>query len=138
MFLLNRAVHARFGRVLIGIRENEARMEAIGFPTFRYRLAGFVIAAAIAARRRALRQSQCLCQPDDPALDQSATLVVMVLLGGLGYRYGGVIGATVLLLLEETLAALTDTWHLPLGAFLLAVVFIAPRGLAAVFSRPAR
>ena len=35
-------------------------------------------------------------------------------------------------------SALTDTWHLPLGAFLLAVVFVAPRGLAALFSRPVR
>ncbi|HJW53418.1 MAG TPA: branched-chain amino acid ABC transporter permease [Burkholderiaceae bacterium] len=139
MFLLNRAVQARFGRALIGIRENEARMEAIGFPTFRYRLAGFVIAAAIAGLAGALfANHNAFVSPTILHWTQSATLVVMVLLGGLGYRYGGVIGATVLLLLEETLAALTDTWHLPLGAFLLAVVFIAPRGLAAVFSRPAR
>ena len=139
MFLLNRAVQARFGRALIGIRENEARMEAIGFAAFRYRLAGFVIAAAIAGLAGALfANHNAFVSPTILHWTQSATLVVMVLLGGLGYRYGGVVGAVVLLLLEETLAALTDTWHLPLGAFLLAVVFVAPRGLAAVFSRPAR
>ncbi len=70
---------------------------------------------------------------------QSATLVVMVLLGGLGYRYGGVLGAVALLVLEEVLAALTDFWHLPLGLILLAVVFLAPRGLAGLAARrPAR
>ena len=54
----------------------------------------------------------------------------MVILGGIGYRYGGVLGALVLLLLEEVLAAYTEYWHLPLGVLLLAVVFFAPRGLS--------
>ncbi|MBS1134496.1 MAG: transporter permease, partial [Burkholderiaceae bacterium] len=66
---------------------------------------------------------------------QSATLVVMVLLGGIGFRYGGLAGAVALLMLEELLAALTDYWHLPLGLILLAVVFFAPRGLAGLFAR---
>ena len=54
----------------------------------------------------------------------------MVILGGIGYRYGGVLGALVLLLLEEILAAYTEHWHLPLCVLLLAVVFLAPRGLS--------
>jgi branched-chain amino acid transport system permease protein len=59
----------------------------------------------------------------------------MVLLGGIGYRYGGLAGATALLLLEEFLAAFTDYWHLPLGLILLAIVFFAPRGIAGALSR---
>jgi branched-chain amino acid transport system permease protein len=136
---LNRAVDARFGRVLLGIRENEARMEAIGFPTFRYRLAAFTIAGAIAGLAGALFANHNLfVSPAAMHWTQSATLVVMVLLGGIGYRYGGLAGATALLLLEEFLAALTDYWHLPLGLILLAIVFFAPRGIAGALSgRPA-
>jgi branched-chain amino acid transport system permease protein len=132
---LNRAVNARFGRVLLGIRENEARMEAIGYPTFRYRLAAFTIAGAIAGLAGALLANHNLfVSPAAMHWTQSATLVVMVLLGGIGYRYGGLAGATALLLLEEFLAAFTDYWHLPLGLILLAIVFFAPRGIAGALS----
>ncbi|AIT26597.1 putative membrane protein [Bordetella holmesii 44057] len=61
---------------------------------------------------------------------QSANLLIMVLVGGIGLRYGGVAGATVMLVLEEVLRQWTEYWHLPLGLLLLAVVFGAPRGLA--------
>jgi ABC-type branched-subunit amino acid transport system permease subunit len=58
----------------------------------------------------------------------------MVILGGVGYRYGGLAGAAALLLLEEVLSAFTPYWHLALGAILLAVVLAAPRGLAGLAS----
>jgi branched-chain amino acid transport system permease protein len=136
MLLLNRAVDARYGRVLVGIRENETRMEAIGFATYRYRLAGFAIAGGLAGLAGALFANHNLfVSPAVLHWTQSATLVVMVLLGGIGYRYGGVAGAFALLVLEEVLAALTDYWHLPLGLALLAVVFLAPRGLAGLLAR---
>ena len=133
---VNRTLDARFGRVLLGIRENEIRMEAVGFPTFRYRLMAFAIAGGLAGLAGALLANHNLfVSPATLHWTQSATLVVMVLLGGIGFRYGGLLGAVALLLLEEVLAALTDYWHLPLGLILLAVVFFAPRGLAAVVAR---
>ncbi|HQR22261.1 MAG TPA: branched-chain amino acid ABC transporter permease [Burkholderiaceae bacterium] len=136
MLFLNRAVDARYGRVLVGIRENETRMEAVGFATYRYRLAGFAIAGGLAGLAGALFANHNLfVSPAVLHWTQSATLVVMVLLGGLGYRYGGPAGAVALLVLEEVLAAFTDYWHLPLGFILLAVVFLAPRGLAGLLAR---
>jgi branched-chain amino acid transport system permease protein len=136
MVFLNRAVEARYGRVLLGIRENEIRMEAIGFATFRYKLVGFAIAGGLAGLAGALFANHNLfVSPAALHWTQSATFVVMVLLGGLGFRYGGLAGAVALLLLEEGLAALTDYWHLPLGMILLVVVFLAPRGLAGLFAR---
>ncbi|HQR75076.1 MAG TPA: branched-chain amino acid ABC transporter permease [Burkholderiaceae bacterium] len=136
MLALNRVVDARFGRVLLGIRENEARMEAIGYPTFRYRLVAFTLAGALAGLAGALIANHNLfVSPAAMHWTQSATLVVMVLLGGIGYRYGGLLGAGALLLLEEFLAALTDYWHLPLGLILLAIVFFAPRGIAGALLR---
>jgi branched-chain amino acid transport system permease protein len=54
--------------------------------------------------------------------------------GGIGLRFGGVMGAAVMLVLEEFLRLYTDYWHLPLGVLLLVIVLFAPRGLAGVFS----
>jgi branched-chain amino acid transport system permease protein len=126
-----RVLDARFGRVLTGVRENDARMESLGYPTFVYRLVGFVIAGAVAGLAGALFANHNLfVSPAAMHWTQSATFVVMVILGGIGFRLGGVLGAVALLVLEETLAAWTDAWHLPLGFVLLAVVFAAPRGLA--------
>jgi branched-chain amino acid transport system permease protein len=140
VLLMNRAIDARFGRVLAGIRENEPRMESIGFDTTRYKLVAFTMAGGLAGLAGALFANHNLfVSPAALHWTQSATLVVMVLLGGLGYRYGGVLGAIALLVLEEALAAVTDFWHLPLGLILLAVVFLAPRGLAGLAARrPAR
>jgi branched-chain amino acid transport system permease protein len=136
MLLLGRAVDARYGRVLLGIRENETRMEAIGFATYTYKLVGFAIAGGIAGLAGALFANHNLfVSPAALHWTQSATLVVMVLLGGIGYRHGGLLGALTLLTLEEILAGFTDYWHLPLGLILLAVVFLAPRGLAGLFAR---
>jgi len=136
LLLLNRMMDARFGRVLLGIRENEARMQALGYATYRYQLLAFVIAGAAAGLAGALfANHNTFVSPAALHWTQSATFVVMVLVGGIGYRYGGVLGAFALLLLEEVLAAYTDHWHLPLGLVLLAVVFLAPRGLAGTLAR---
>ncbi len=136
----DRVLDARFGRALIGIRENEGRMESLGYPTFRFRLTAFAVAGGIAGLAGALFANHNLfVSPSVLHWTQSATFVVMVILGGIGYRYGGVLGALVLLLLEEILAAYTEFWHLPLGVLLLAVVFLAPNGLSGWLERrPAR
>jgi branched-chain amino acid transport system permease protein len=131
---MDRVVASRFGRVLIGIRENESRMEAIGYPTYGYKLTAFALAGALAGLAGALFANHNLfVSPATLHWTQSATLVVMVIVGGIGYRWAGVLGAVVLLVLEEALAALTEFWHIPLGLLLLAIVFLAPRGLAGGF-----
>jgi branched-chain amino acid transport system permease protein len=136
MFALNRVVDSRFGRVLVGIRENETRMEAIGFSTYQARLIAFVIAGALAGLAGVLfANHNSFVSPTALHWTQSATLVIMVILGGIGYRYGGPIGAAVLLLLEEVLSQYTEYWHLALGVLLLIVVFAAPRGLTGLVSR---
>jgi branched-chain amino acid transport system permease protein len=62
-------------------------------------------------------------------------LLIMVILGGVGFLYGGVIGAAVLLLIEEILSGYTMHWQLGVGLVLLAVVLFAPNGLAALLRR---
>jgi branched-chain amino acid transport system permease protein len=128
-----RLLNARFGHVLQAIRENEVRMTAIGFPVFRYKLVAFTLAGALAGLAGALLAN--LGGFVSPALmqwSQSGMLMIMVILGGVGYLYGGVIGAVFFLLLEELLTHFTIHWQLGLGAVLLLLVLVAPNGLASL------
>ncbi len=130
-----RLVNARFGRVLQGIRENETRMEAVGYPVYRYRLIAFVIAGAMAGLGGALLANQNdLASPNMMHWTQSGMLLIMVILGGVGTLYGGVLGAAVLLLLEEVISTYTIHWQLGVGAVLLAVVLFAPNGLSTLLA----
>lgn len=136
LLLVYRLINSHFGRVLQAVRENEVRMEAIGYPVFRYKLVCFVIAGALASLAGALIANQnMLVSPNLIHWTQSGTLMVMVILGGVGYFFGGVIGAVVMLLLEEILSGYTQHWQLALGLILLAVVLLLPNGLASLFER---
>ena len=136
MQLFSRLADARFGRTLQAIRENETRMEALGYPIFRYRLLAFALGGAFAGLAGALLANLTgLASPNLLQWTQSGTLLVMVIIGGVGYLYGGVVGAAVLLLLEETLVGFTAHWHIVLGLLLLGVVLFAPRGVAALFGK---
>src|SRR5690625_7878476 len=65
----------------------------------------------------------------------SAILIVMVVIGGMGHRWGGAFGAAIWLVLEEFLRMHTDYWHWTMGMLLLVIVFVAPRGVAGLFTR---
>ncbi|HLR13838.1 MAG TPA: branched-chain amino acid ABC transporter permease [Burkholderiaceae bacterium] len=136
LYLYRRVVDSRFGAVLIGIRENEARMHALGYPVFRIKLVAFVLSGAMAGTAgMLLADHNQFVSPGMMHWTQSANLLIMVLVGGLGLRWGGVVGAVVLLGLEELLRQWTDFWHLPMGVLLLLVVLFAPRGLAGIRRR---
>ncbi|MDI3382096.1 branched-chain amino acid ABC transporter permease [Xenophilus aerolatus] len=139
MALLNRATVSRFGHALMGIRDNEVRMQAMGYPVFRLRLAAFALAGAVAGLAGALLVSHnSFVSPSVMHWTQSATLVVMVVIGGVGRRWGGPVGAAVWIGLEEIARQHTEYWHLPLGVLLVAIVFLAPRGIAGVLERRRR
>lgn len=136
LFFIYRLINSHFGRVLQAIRENETRMEAIGHPVFRYKLVCFVIAGALASLAGALLANQnTMVSPSLVHWTQSGSLMVMVILGGTGYFFGGVIGAIVMLMLEEILSGYTIHWQLILGGILLAVVLLLPNGLASLYER---
>ncbi len=133
---LKRLSLARFGRALAGIRENETRMAALGYPVQRLKLAAFSIGGAVAGLAGALLANQNgLASPGLLYWTQSGQLLVMVILGGVGSRHGGLAGALALLGLEELLAAFTVHGHLYIGFALLAVVLFAPRGLAGMLQQ---
>jgi branched-chain amino acid transport system permease protein len=136
IIFLGHLADARFGRTIQAIRENETRMEALGYPVFRYRLACFVLGGALAGLAGALLANLTgLASPNLLQWTQSGTLLVMVIIGGVGYLYGGIVGAVVLLSLEEVLAGLTLHWHIGLGLLLLGIVLFAPKGVAALFGK---
>ena len=136
LWLMHCMVNARFGRALQGIRENETRMQALGYPVLRIKLVAFVFAGALAGLAGALLANHNLfVSPSLMHWTASANLIIMVIVGGIGLRFGGVVGAAVMLLLEEFLRLYTDYWHLPLGVLLLVIVLFAPRGLAGMFLR---
>ena len=139
LVLFGRLVNARFGRVLQAIRENDSRAEAIGFPVYRHRLACFVLSGAAAGLAGALIVNQSgLASPNLLHWTQSGMLMIMVILGGVGFLYGGVLGAAVLLLLEEIASDYTIHWQLGVGLVLLAIVLYAPNGLLSLAGRRTR
>ena len=133
---IQRLLNARFGHTLQAIRENETRMVAIGFPVYRFKLMAFTLAGALAGLAGALLANQnSFVSPALLQWNQSGMLMIMVILGGVGHLYGGIIGAVAFLLLEEILSAYTIHWQFALGAVLLAVVLLAPSGLMSLWRR---
>jgi branched-chain amino acid transport system permease protein len=125
-----RLVNARFGMVVRAARLNEARMRAIGFSTFRYKLVAFVIAGGMCGLAGALLVNHTeYLTPEFMHWTRSGEIMFMVILGGMGTLVGPVLGAVALLLLEDVLSAWTEHWQLLLGPFLLLVVLFARRGL---------
>ena len=128
---LDRLAHSRFGRVIQSIRENETRMEALGYPVFSYKPVCFVIGGALAGLAGALLVNQTgLASPDLLHWMQSGTLMVMIVIGCVGSVFSGVVGAVLLLFCEEFMVELTTHWQIGLGLVLLAVVLWAPLGIA--------
>ncbi len=131
---LDRLAHSRFGRVIQSIRENETRMEALGYPVFSYKLVCFVIGGALAGLAGALLANQTgLASPNLLHWMQSGTLMVMIVIGGVGSVFGGVVGAVILLFCEEFFVDISVHWQIGLGLVLLAVVLWAPLGVAGLF-----
>jgi branched-chain amino acid transport system permease protein len=150
LLLMKRLIASRFGHVIQAIRENPTRMQAIGFDVQRYKLAGFVIAGAFGALAGALLVNHGkYVSPAMMHWTQSGTLMIMVIMGGVGRLYGGFLGALVLLGIEELLANHKIAWlaslypnyqqhsMLGVGVLLLLIVLFAPQGLAGLWRRNA-
>jgi branched-chain amino acid transport system permease protein len=130
VFLVARIVNSRFGLVIRGARSNDRRMQAIGFPTFRYRLVCFVIAGALCGLAGALLANHTnFISPALMHWTRSGDLIVMVVLGGLGSLFGPLIGAAAFLVLEEGLSRLTEYPALILGPLLLLVAIYVNGGI---------
>jgi branched-chain amino acid transport system permease protein len=144
---LRRLLWSPFGRTLAGIRVNEHRMRAMGFTTFRYKLAAFTLAGALAGLAGYLWGAQTgFVNPELMGFQMSAHAIMMVILGGMGNFAGAIIGAFAfeyLLLWFKDLPTvgavdLGKHWQLWMGLFIVILVTFAPRGLLGVVERLSR
>jgi branched-chain amino acid transport system permease protein len=139
IYLVWRIVNSRFGMVVQGLRSNEQRMQAIGFPVNRYRLICFVIAGTLCGLSGALLANNTdFISPAVMYWTRSGDLMVMVILGGMGSLFGPVLGAIVYLVLEEFLSQVTEYWALIMGPLLLLVVLFGRGGIMGLVGRFSR
>ena len=126
-------VDSNFGRSLVGIRENEPRMRAIGTPVDARLRVAFVAAAAMAGVAGALQaQVAEFVALNALSVEFSGEILIMLILGGAGRRYGAFLGAPVYVVMQDYLAREDPAnWYLWIGLLLLAIVFLAPGGLTA-------
>jgi branched-chain amino acid transport system permease protein len=137
VYLLARSiVGSRFGRVLIGARENPSRMRAIGFEPYRYQLTAYVISGMMCALAGVLLANQSeFVSPAYMTWQRSGELLIMVILGGVGTLYGAIIGACAYLLLEDGLSGFTEHWKMIFGPLLILVVLFGRGGMAGIIAR---
>jgi branched-chain amino acid transport system permease protein len=136
IYLIWRLVNSRFGMVIQGVRSNDVRMRAIGFPTYRYKLVCFVIAGTICGLAGALLANHTdFVSPAMLYWTRSGDLIIMVVLGGMSSPFGPLIGAVALLVLEEALSGITEYWQIILGPLLLLVVLFARGGIDGLLSK---
>ncbi|MDJ1433293.1 branched-chain amino acid ABC transporter permease [Halostagnicola sp. A-GB9-2] len=130
--IIIRLANSQFGRVLQGIRENEERIEFIGYDVQRYKVVGFAISGGFAGLAGGLYVPfQSVAHPGLLHWMISGELIVMLLLGGMGTLWGPMLGAGLVVLLEEQLAGFAS-WEIILGGIFVGVVIFAPRGLAGI------
>ncbi|MEO7393131.1 MAG: branched-chain amino acid ABC transporter permease [Ramlibacter sp.] len=133
LFCLHRFIHSRFGRAVRALRDDEVRAEALGVPVFACKLVIFVVAGVLCGIAGGLSTNlQGYVSPNLLHWTQSGTLLVMVILGGVGSLWGGLIGAAALLLMQELLSAQTEYFEFWIGWVLLAVVMFARHGLVGI------
>ena len=130
LFFIHRLVHARFGRVIVGSKFNEQRMQALGFDTYRYRLACYVLSAMLCSVAGMLLGNFAgFISPDIMSWPRSGELIFMVIIGGVGTLFGPLVGTIAFVLLEEFLSAITVYWHLIFGVMLVALVLYGKGGI---------
>jgi branched-chain amino acid transport system permease protein len=133
-YVIRRIVYSPFGQALTGIRENVRRMHAIGSPVHRRLVASYTLAAAIAGAAGALfAQSTAYATLGVFDFDNSAKVMVMLILGGAGRLYGAFVGAPIYMILEDNLAKLSPAfWQFGIGLLLVLTVLFARRGLLGI------
>jgi branched-chain amino acid transport system permease protein len=140
--LLAAVRRARVGHALAGIKANEQRMRAAGFSTYPYKLAAFALAgglAGVAGFLYAVKDG--FVNPEILAWHQSGTVLLMLILGGIGTLRGAVIGAFLFVVLKELFQSealfggFARHWQLPLGLTIIGCVALMPSGITGLPSQ---
>jgi branched-chain amino acid transport system permease protein len=130
---VRRIVYSSFGQSLVGIRENVARMHALGSPVHARLVVAYAISAGLAGISGALfAQTNSLVTLGVFDFDQSAAVLMMLILGGAGWLYGGFVGAALYMVLQNELAKMSpEFWQFGIGLLLVVAVLLNRHGLFA-------
>ena len=132
LFLCSRRlIHSPFGLALRGIRENAVRMPAIGAASRAHIRTVYTISAAMAGIAGVLiAQTTQAVALDSLSFERSADLLVMVVLGGAGRLYGGLVGAIIFMVARDQFSGIAPQyWYFWIGLLLVAVVIFLPNGI---------
>ena len=133
---LDRLLQSPFGRVLVGIKSNEHRMQSLGYLTYRYKLAAFALAGGLGGVAGFLYAVVFgFVTPELLSWHQSGNVLLMVILGGMGNLVGAVAGAFAFVAMQEVFSAWTKHWQLVMGGVIVAAVLFLPGGLSAIPGR---
>jgi branched-chain amino acid transport system permease protein len=132
-----RLIYSPFGLALRGIRENWGRMPAIGADSRAHIRTIYTISAAIAGIAGALlAQTTETVSLDSLGFERSAEILVMLVLGGAGRLYGGLIGATIFMVARDQFSGVQPQyWYFWIGALLVVVVMFLPNGVLGGLSK---
>ena len=134
--LIYRIIHSPFGEVLKAIRENETRAISLGYRTDRYKLVAFVLSATLAGVAGATKAIVFqLASLTDVHWTMSGEVVLMTLVGGLGTVFGPVVGAFIIITMENYLAQLGQWVSIVQGATFVVCVLVFRRGIVGEFAR---
>ena len=136
VFALFILLNSPFGYTLRGIRESESRMKALGYPVWLYKYASFIFAGIFAGISGVLWVYYSgFVNPSYFAVDLSVKALLMLILGGSGSLFGPLIGAGIIVLLENLVSGFTERWSLVLGIVYVTVIMLFSEGIFSVFKR---
>ena len=130
-------VHSAFGRSLTGIRENVMRMHAIGAPVDRRKLVVYTVSAVLAGVSGGLiAQTTQFVGLGVLSLERSGTILIMLIIGGVGQLYGAFIGVPLYMIAQDRFSTIDPTyWYFWIGLFMVLMVVFAPGGVLGFFAR---
>lgn len=134
MLIVYRIIHSPFGRLLIAVRENPERMRALGYDIKQILLVAFIFTSIISGVAGVLYSILfSFVSPNVLFWLTSGEVVLMTLIGGAGTLGGPLIGATIYILLSDSLTTFFDFWEIPFGIIIVAVVLFAPEGVYGIY-----
>jgi len=128
--LMYMVVHSPFGHTLLGIRESEVRMQALGYNVWLHKYIAFIVSAIFAGvAGMLLAYYNGIVSPAEFHLVTSAEVLIMVILGGEGTLFGPAIGACIIILVKTYVSGYTQHWMIILGIVYMGAVMFAPQGV---------
>lgn len=130
VILFSLIVSSQFGKGLLGIRESERRMQALGYNTWLYKYTAYVLAGSFAGLAGVLFvYFNGIVSPNELSGTLSALALLMVIIGGAGTIAGPIVGSATILLLQNVVSSYTERWSLIMGVIFIICVMYFPEGM---------